>query len=193
MTGDFSVLCVCTGNICRSPAAERLLQLTLGPDIAVSSGGTLALTGQPIHSPMDRLVVLSGGDVSNFRARQLREPMVRQADLILTMTDAHTGDVLELWPRAVRKTYALREFARLLRVIDRSALPQTTIAERLRAALPLAAASRRLVVDRSRDDVVDPYRRAESVYEQAFDDIREAVVEIGRVIMLDPLNQPRPN
>ncbi len=185
MTREFAVLCVGTGNICRSPAAERLLAAALGAEIDVSSAGTLALVGRWIDSPMDRLIVLAGADVSQFEARILREPMLRAADLILTMTDAHTGDVIEMWPRAVRKTFTIREFARLLGSIEPTALPQTTVAERLRAAIPLAAASRRPVADRTRDDVVDPYREDDEVYEQAFDAIRDAVDQIARVIVLD--------
>ena len=39
----FRVLTVCTGNICRSPAVERLLAAALGPDadVEVSSAGGL--------------------------------------------------------------------------------------------------------------------------------------------------------
>ena len=180
---DFSILCVCTGNICRSPAAERLLSVSLRSGVEVSSAGTLALAGRRIDSPMDRLLVLGGGDVSGFTARQLREPMLRGADLVLTMTDAHTGDVIEMWPRAVRKTFTFREFAGLLGSIDQAGLPPTTVADRLRAAIPLAAASRRPVADRTREDVVDPYRQADEVYERAFDDIRAAVATIGAVIV----------
>jgi protein-tyrosine phosphatase len=191
MTASFRILCVCTGNICRSPAAERLLRGALGPDIEVTSAGTLALVGRWIDSPMDRLIVLAGGDVSGFEARMLREPMLRAADLVLTMTDAHTGDVIEMWPPAVRKTYTLREFARLLGTIESSALPHTTVGERLRAALPLAAASRRPVADRTLDDVVDPYRQSDKVYEQAFDGIRDAVAQIAQVIVRDQEQERR--
>lgn len=185
MSQTFSILCVCTGNICRSPAAERLLSAALGPDVEVSSAGTLALVGRGIEPPMDRLVVLGGGDVSRFRARQLREPMLRNADLVLTMTDGHTGDVLELWPRAVRKTFAIRSFARLLGLIDPSALPRTTDAERLRVAIPLASAGRRQPPDPYQDDVVDPFRHPERVYERAYDNIQAAVATIANVVGLD--------
>ncbi|MFL6065423.1 MAG: hypothetical protein ACJ72G_12200, partial [Friedmanniella sp.] len=81
-------------------------------------------------------------------------------------------------------------FARLLASIDKSSLPQTTVADRLRAAIPLAAASRRPVPDRSHEDVVDPYRQVDEVYERAFDDIRAAVSAIAEVIVLD-LEQER--
>ena len=52
----FSILTVCTGNICRSPAVERLLTRKLGPTVSVSSAGTHALVGHPIAEPMASLL-----------------------------------------------------------------------------------------------------------------------------------------
>mgnify|MGYP002738687724 CR=1 FL=1 len=48
----YRILTVCTGNVCRSPAAERLLEHTLNPSVTVRSAGTRALVGEPIHPPM---------------------------------------------------------------------------------------------------------------------------------------------
>ena len=57
MSSDFfTILTVCTGNLCRSPAAERLLASKLGPTVKVSSAGTHALVGQPISEPMAALL-----------------------------------------------------------------------------------------------------------------------------------------
>ena len=36
----FSILAVCTGNVCRSPAVERLLADKSGSTVGVSSAGT---------------------------------------------------------------------------------------------------------------------------------------------------------
>ena len=51
---------VCTGNICRSPTAERLAAAYAvqngNPDITASSAGTRAVIGHPIHP--DAAVVL---------------------------------------------------------------------------------------------------------------------------------------
>ncbi|MFN2560552.1 MAG: low molecular weight phosphatase family protein, partial [Jatrophihabitans sp.] len=46
----FAVLFVCTGNVCRSPLAERLMRARLAPGlpVAVSSAGTMGLSGYPI-------------------------------------------------------------------------------------------------------------------------------------------------
>lgn len=180
----FRILCVCTGNICRSPAAERLLGSRLGPDIEVTSAGTYALVGQPISPPMDQLLRSAGADPDGFAARRLSERLVRPADLVLALTRAHRGDVAELWPKAVRRTFTLKEFARLLGKVDPESLSGSP-GERLQAAVPLLAAHRRQVPDLRLDDVVDPFRQGTELYEQAFADIDQAVTRIVSVIRSD--------
>lgn len=179
---QFSILCVCTGNICRSPATERLLTARLGPDVEVNSAGTSALVGQPISPPMDGLIARSGADAGDFTARRLTEGLLKPADLVLALTRGHRGDVAELWPKAVRRSFTLREFARLLREMDPSELPAGGPAARLRAAVPIAASRRHHVADLSLDDVTDPYRRPREVYNEAFADIERAVTTIASVI-----------
>ena len=109
----FSILAVCTGNICRSPAVERLLASQLAPSVSVSSAGTHALVGHPISEPMATLLRQAAVEPEPFEARRLSEQMVKESDLILAMTRAQRGLVVELWPAAVRRTFTLREFARL--------------------------------------------------------------------------------
>jgi low molecular weight protein-tyrosine phosphatase len=175
----FSILTVCTGNVCRSPAVERLLATRLGPTVSVSSAGTHALVGQPIAAPMAALLQQAGVQPTPFEARRLSEQMLKDADLILTMTRAQRGLVVELLPRAVRRTFTLREFARLLIQVDALAFPRETPGDRLHAAIRLAAARR----GRSRstpeeDDVVDPFRLTEEVYAKSFEQINSAVERI---------------
>jgi protein-tyrosine phosphatase len=141
MSSDvFTILVVCTGNVCRSPAAERLLASKLGPTVHVASAGTRALVGQPISQPMAALLRDSSLEPERFEARRLSEQMLKEADLVLAMTRAQRGLAVELWPAAVRRTFTLREFARLLSWVDPLVLPAGTSADRLRAAIPLAVA-----------------------------------------------------
>ena len=177
----FSILAVCTGNICRSPAVERLLASKLGPTVSVSSAGTHALVGHPISEPMAALLLDSGAESDAFEAQLLSAQMIKQADLVLAMTRAQRGIVVELWPAAVRRTFTLREFARLLDWVDPAALPAGTPAERLRAAIPLAASERgREQTTPDDDDVIDPFRLSTAVYAESFAQIRSAV---DRVVM----------
>jgi protein-tyrosine phosphatase len=175
---QFSILAVCTGNVCRSPAAERLLAKQLGPSVSVSSAGTHALVGHPISEPMAVLLRQVGVDPEPFEARRLSEQMLKEADLILTMTRAQRGLVVELWPAAVRRAFTLREFARLLSWVDPSALPHGTSAERLRAVIPLAAAERGRERTSPDEDVLDPFRLSNAVYVDSFTQIMSAVDSI---------------
>jgi protein-tyrosine phosphatase len=182
--GPVAILCVCTGNVCRSPAAERLLTSTFGESVAPASAGTHALVGQPISPPMGALLASAGADPGGFAARSLVEPLVKSAELILTMTQDQRGDVVEMWPKAVRRTFTLKEFARLLAAVDPRRLPDNSVAERLRDAVPLAAAQRRQVDDPRVDEVVDPYGLADEVYAAAFADIQSAVTQIAVILRL---------
>ena len=63
----FRILYVCTGNLCRSPAAELLtaawLDKHVGEDggaFAVSSGGTHGLTGHPMDADAARALEQQG-------------------------------------------------------------------------------------------------------------------------------------
>jgi protein-tyrosine phosphatase len=177
----FSILAVCTGNVCRSPAVERLLASKLGPTVSVSSAGTHALVGHPISEPMAALLLDSGVESDAFEARRLSEQMLKEADLVLAMTRAQRGLVVDLWPAVVRRSFTLREFARLLNWVDPAALPAGTPAERLRAAIPLAASERgREQTTPDEDDVIDPFRLSNAVYVESFAQIRSA---IDRVVM----------
>jgi protein-tyrosine phosphatase len=181
---DFSILTVCTGNICRSPAVERLLTRHLGPAVSVSSAGTHALVGEPISPPMARLLRNRGVEDGGFAARRITENLVKASNLILALTRAQRSLVVELWPPAVRRTFTLREFARLLDQLDPSILPDGTPAERLRTAIPLAVANRGVRrTSPEEDDVVDPFRLSDEVYAASFKEINAAVKVIAATVV----------
>lgn len=178
--GTFRVLTVCTGNICRSPAVERLLRAGLGAGVEIGSAGVRAMTGEPIQPPMAALLTAAGADPAGFAARQLTAPMAREAELVLALTRAHRGAVVELAPAALRRSFTLREFARLLAAVDPAALPPVEAgpAARLRAAVPLATALRAPATDPAADDVVDPYGGDDARYRLSFDQLLPAVRQI---------------
>jgi len=111
------VLFVCTGNICRSPTAERLSVAYAAqhgiPDLTASSAGTRAVIGHPIHEYAATVLEELGGDASGFAARQFKPKIASAADLIITMTKEHRDIVLEAAPRQLQRTFTLTEVARL--------------------------------------------------------------------------------
>lgn len=177
------VLTVCTGNICRSPAAHLLLQSAFGPDsgITVSSAGVMAMVGEPVSPPMAALLREVGVDPAGFAARQLTEADVRQADLILGMTREHRREAVALWPAAVRRSYTLKEFARLGPRVPSGDLAAIVGngAARL-AALAELAGRRRAPVPAADDDTDDPFRRGRAVYSAVFAEISDAVATIAK-------------
>jgi protein-tyrosine phosphatase len=111
------ILFVCTGNICRSPTAERLAAAYAAEhgmlDFTMSSAGTRAVIGHPIHRHAATVLEELGGDASDFAARQLKPKIAAAADLIVAMTSAQRDTVLETAPRQLKRTFTLTEAARL--------------------------------------------------------------------------------
>lgn len=170
LASPFRILTVCTGNICRSPAAELLLQAGLGPSVLVGSAGTGALVGRPVDPSMAALLQRDGVSVDGFAARQLTEAQVREADLILAMSLEHRARVVDLAPSAVRRTFTLLEFARIVSSLP---LPDTVVGEsmagRLRALLPLATQARSSAGDAAAEwDVPDPYQQSHEEFSLAY-------------------------
>lgn len=192
--------------------AERLLQAGLDQVVPggfqVSSAGTRALVGEPMQPISADIVRTFGGDPEGFAARQLTPRILRGVDLVLTMTSGHRGEVLQLDASLLKRTFTIREFARMLDVLAQrasgtdgqraavesspGALPGGKASDddaRLAAnaalwrGLPARAAGVRhlsLPADTADNDIVDPYRRAPEVYREMEDQLAPAIVSILR-------------
>ena len=105
--------------------AERLLQAGLDQVVPggfqVSSAGTRALVGEPMQPISADIVRTFGGAPDGFAARQLTPKILRGVDLVLTMTSGHRGEVLQLDASLLKRTFTIREFARMLDVLDQRA------------------------------------------------------------------------
>lgn len=176
------VLAVCTANISRSPAVERLLRLYLGDAVHATSAGVMALVGEPVDPPVAAWLGARGADYSGFAARQVEEAMLRDAELVLALTRSHRSRVLELTPSAVRRTFTLREFVRVAASLDLNGFAgELPASARLRALIPALAAGRALAPApaEGEDDVPDPYGRGGAAYARSLGLVLDATRAIA--------------
>jgi protein-tyrosine-phosphatase len=184
----FTVLLVCTGNICRSALAERLARAYLdealgeaADEIGLISAGTRAVVGSEMHPDSALVLTGFGAQPGAFRAQQLTEVHPALADLTLTMTRGHRRDVLALAPRAMARTFTLREAAALLGLVpDGAPLNGDTLPDRARGLVAALASARSRRPGAGDDDVRDPIGQPLEVHEEVGEMIVEALLPLLR-------------
>lgn len=114
-----SILFVCLGNICRSPAAEGVMQMLverngLTDRVVLDSAGTYGgHSGERSDVRMRRAASARGIELTH-RARQVREEDFERFDMIIAMDDNNYEALFRLAPdrAAQQKIYRFREFLR---------------------------------------------------------------------------------
>jgi protein-tyrosine-phosphatase len=181
------LLFVCTGNICRSAAADRILATWAArrhQPLSVRSAGTRARPGRPIHAHTEQALERHGVRSDGFVSRRLREEDVQWADVVLTMTAQHREAVLGLTPRAMHKVFTLLEAATLSQTLEphmsHRAGPGVSgprISDALRDA--------RFTYARAHGpafDIVDPIDGPANLHGEVVDQIAGAIEAIVRVL-----------
>ena len=95
------VLCVCTGNTCRSPMAQALLQQAAQQQnlpLEADSAGLAAFAGDPVSENAVLALRECGIDLSGHRARVLTRYALEQSDYVLCMSERHAAALSGLVP-----------------------------------------------------------------------------------------------
>ncbi len=185
----FRILIVCTANICRSPVAERLLrhyfeQAESGARFSVTSAGVRGWESAEIHPPMAAELRRLGADPSEFSSRPLIEADCDRADLILTATLEHRAAVLQMAPRALRRTFTLLEFAHLV-----TGPGVVSVAAGFPSELVRRAATARGSATLIDYDIHDPYQREPEITRSVVEVIDQATRAIVAALTTPPYVQ----
>lgn len=192
----FRVLVVCTANHCRSPIGEQLLAHAAAERFGagawqVDSVGTDIPGPWPLHEFAAAVLAARLPAVRPHTSTQLSRSSIEQADLILTATRRHRGDVVKTVPAAIGRTFTVKQFARLCDALP--GLDPETDAAGVDVADP-AALGRRLVVEAKlarsslqpvpgeEEDLPDPMGGPLPGFELCADRLQDAIDRILRPI-----------
>lgn len=108
------VLFICTGNVCRSPMAEGLLNARIhraGDDgkLVARSAGTWALENQPASGHAITVMAERGIDISQHRGRTVTREDLTSADAVLVMTQSHRDALSAEFPESRAKLHLMSE------------------------------------------------------------------------------------
>lgn len=185
---------VCTGNICRSPMAEYLLAKMVQdiPEVRIVSAGAHAMVGEQMYSVSQQIAESYGAeDVESHRARQVTEKMLESSDLVLAMTREHRRFVVESNPHVTRRTFTVREFARLASATTDEMLAEDlervegSNIEKLRAAVHSVSLSRSqvpFVDDPTELEVIDPYGQSAEVHQASAEQLVPAIESVADLL-----------
>ncbi len=184
------ILTVCTGNICRSPLLERVLQGMVDErwgagTVPVRSAGTMAMVGHPMDEQSAERLAGFGGSADGFVSRQLTRDLVAAADLVLTATREHRAAVVKTYPKALRYTFTVGDFADLAEHLPAEDLPDTDdSAQWVREVTAALAAQRGLRPPREAAavDIVDPYMRSAATYQLMSDQVAALLPHLSRAL-----------
>lgn len=182
-----TILVVCTGNICRSPYLEALLQRVVDDHwgtgaIRVRSGGTRGLQASAMEPHAHARLVRHGLQAPDFRSRRLEGAHVREADLVLTATRSHRATVVQQEPTALRRAFTVRELGLIATGLSDLDLPSAGAPRAwLQALVRIAAVRRaRLAGVPGEDlDILDPYGQQDPAYDRMADQIGDVLPWVG--------------
>ncbi|WP_047605891.1 protein-tyrosine-phosphatase [Rahnella aquatilis] len=101
-----SVLVVCTGNICRSPLAERLLRKLI-PEKKIDSAGIAALVDHEADASAIAVAQEHGVSLDGHKGTQFKSSLGRKYDLILVMEKSHIEFISGVSPESRGKVFLL--------------------------------------------------------------------------------------
>lgn len=108
------IMFICTGNICRSAMAHKMLEKRAkeeNKNIEVYSCGVYAVNGDvPTYEGIE-VMREYGIDLSKHRATNIRSSNIKEMDIILCATNSHKNNVIAMYPELKEKVFTMKEYA----------------------------------------------------------------------------------
>ena len=109
------IMFICTGNICRSAMAHRMLEKRVKElnknNIEVYSCGIWAESGDiPTYEGIETMKEY-GIDIRSHRATNIRDSKIEEMDVILCATYNHKTNVISMYPQLKDKVFTMKEYA----------------------------------------------------------------------------------
>ena len=160
-----NILLVCTGNTCRSPMAETMLDSAVDESeildgiIKTDSAGTFAFEdGEPAQYA--KMVMKEMGlSIDRHKAKQIDQDLVDWADLILAMDSYGLEQMQVMFPEAEDKLTLFKSFAKTGKIA---------------------------VDEEDRDSIEDPYGEDLETYRECAEEIKRYVDKL--VIILEEIH-----
>ena len=112
------IMFVCTGNICRSAMAEKMLKNKIQDKrdlhIQVFSSGISAYNGDtPTYEALKVMREEYGIDMTAHKATHVSCSNIEEMDKILCMTNSHKRTLIAMYPQISDRIYTIKEYVGL--------------------------------------------------------------------------------
>ncbi len=195
-----NILFVCTGNTCRSPMAEAMLESKTNK-FKTKSAGIYASPGSPVSNGTKE--VLSDANIKlDHASKQVTQKLIDWADVVLTMTHEHKQLLRKEFPSNQSKYYTLKEynkadeeralnhyFLALKNLKEKQALfkePSENFKTELAREVAITefvkeelTKVREIEQELSKENVQDPFGQSKQVYEKTYQELK---LELNKLI-----------